>query len=237
MLFASRILAILAALLYWGLGVAGILTLLPWAMLPTAPFPTEGQTVLARASGLIYGEERIGQVVAVPRDGLVAIQFWLLAHRRDSSNLVILRVANPAAPEQPLARIGIPLRDLPANGPTTFPLPSFDQARTPILILILEAPDLDRDHAPAVLGADNLYGGGMLLANGAPRNGQDLAFQLFARKLQGDQLVPLSHLSSGRPTPFDQPELYLVGLWATAWVGVWALGQVLYAVVQHRPVR
>jgi hypothetical protein len=151
-----------AALLYWLLGIACAALLLRWAAQPGPLAPSDGQLTRQRASGLIYGEERLAQVVAVPRDGLAAVQFWMLVHRRDEPGNVVLRVAALDAPEMPLAIIAIPLRDMPAAPPVTFPLPPFDRATTPSLLLTLEAPELDRDHAPSVLGADNLYGSGLI---------------------------------------------------------------------------
>jgi hypothetical protein len=223
-----------AALLYWLLGIACAALLLRWAAQPGPLAPSDGQLTRQRASGLIYGEERLAQVVAVPRDGLAAVQFWMLVHRRDEPGNVVLRVAALDAPEMPLAIIAIPLRDMPAAPPVTFPLPPFDRATTPSLLLTLEAPELDRDHAPSVLGADNLYGSGLLMVNGRPRNSEDLAFQLLSRPLQGDRLLPLSRLASGRPGPFGWPPLYLLLPIAVLWVGAWAVGWLVGAVARGR---
>ena len=214
---------IVAAVLYWGLGVACAAALLKWGMQPGELVPNDGQLTRVRASGLIYGDERLAQVVAVPREGLAAVQFWMLAHRRDAEGNVVLRVAALDAPEQPLAIIAIPLHDLPTQPPVTFPLPPFNRATTPSLLLTLEAPALDRDHAPAVLGAGNLYGSGLLLVNGQPRNGEDLAFRLFSRPIQADRLLPLSRLAGGRPGLFGWPPLYLLLMTGLLWVGAWAM--------------
>lgn len=225
---------IVAALLYWLLGVGVAVALVRWASVPAAMVPRDGQLTRARASGVIYGGERLAQVVAVPRDGLVAVQFWMLAHQRDSAGSVVLRVAALDTPDLPLAIIAIPLRDLPPQPPVTFPLPQFNPATTPSLLLTLEAPKLDRSHAPSVLGAGNLYGNGLLLVNGQPRSGEDLAFRLFSRSLQADQLLPLSRLALGRPGPFGWPPLYLLLAVALLWVGAWAIGWLVCVVAQSR---
>ena len=81
-----------AALLYWLAGIVCAVLVLRWAAQPGPLTPSDGQLTRQRSSGLIYGEERLAQVVAVPRDGLAAVRFWMLAHRRDAPGNVVLRV-------------------------------------------------------------------------------------------------------------------------------------------------
>src|SRR5262245_20486868 len=228
-----RLRRVLLSLLYWALGILGVLLVARWASAPDPLMAQEGQVTRARATGVVYGKERLGQIVEVPRDGLAAVQFWLLAHRRDSDGAVILRVTAPEDPDHPLALVTLPLRDLPEQPPVTFKLPPFDSIRTPALELTLEAPDLDRAHAVSVLGAGNFYGGGMLMVNGKPRPNEDLAFQLWGQPLHGDTLVPLTRMAMGRPWLFGQPLLYLTLLWLVLWAYGWLLVGVLHQALRY----
>jgi hypothetical protein len=214
--------ALLFSLLYWALGALCALMAARWAEAHGPLVVEASQLVRARATGVIYGEQRLGQIVEVPRNGLAAARFWLLAHRRGGGALV-LHVAAPGDPARDLARVELPMSELPAQPPVTFALPTFDPARTPVLLLTLEAPELDRAQALSVLGADNFYGGGTLLVNDAPRPAEDLSFQLLSRRLQGDQLLPLTRLSLGRPGISGRPGLYVALLVLVAWACLWML--------------
>ncbi len=214
--------------LYWLIGCISASLAGNWANteLTNYPIVTQGQRV--RSSGLIYGEQRLSQIIAVPQEGMTAVQFWLLAHQRRSGE-VILRITTPQQRTTTIAEVHIPLADLPLRPPVTFALPHLTAATTPVVLFTLEAPALDRAHAITVFGGDNSYGQGMLLINGSARPHEDLAFTTLANSYQGDQLFPFSRIAQNRPGIFGQPGLYAallcVGVWTYLWtaiyLGIW----------------
>lgn len=207
--------------IYWILGCIGAGLAGNWANTELANYPIVTQSERVRSSGLIYGEQRLGQIIAVPREGMTAIQFWLLAHQRDSGEL-ILRITTPKQPDITLAEIHVPVADLPARPPVTFALPHLTASETPVILFTLEAPALDRAHAITVFGGDNTYGQGTMLINGSARPHEDLAFATLANSYQGDQLLPFSRIAQNRPGIFGQPGFYAVLLWLGIWTYLWA---------------
>ena len=213
----------LASLIYWTLGLVGLVFAAAWTRTPAVLYPVQEQTERSQLTGVIYGDQRLSQIVEVPREGIVAVQFWLLTHQPSDNGTIVLRVSTPAAPERDLAQVSLRTSNLPQLPPVSFRLPTFNRVSTPMLVLTLEAPDLDRAHAVSVLGSGNRYGRGTLLIDGAPRIGEDLAFRLFALRTYGDSLLPLTRLASERPGIFGQPWLYVAAMWAVLWAYGWVM--------------
>lgn len=224
----------LASLIYWTLGLVGFVFAAAWARTPAALYAVGEQTERSHLAGVIYGDQRLSQIVEVPREGIAAVQFWLLAHQPSDNGSIVLRVSTPAAPDHDLAQVSLRLSDLPPQPPVSFRLPAFDRTSTPALLLTLEAPELDRAHAISVLGGGNRYGRGTLLVNEAPHVGEDLAFRLFALRTHGDTFLPLTRLASERPGIFGQTWLYVAVVWAVLWAYGWMMINVVRWAVGRR---
>lgn len=225
------------ALLYWIAALLSAALVGVWANVPLPLQTVAVQDQRVRAAALVYGDQSVSQVVAVPRSGLSAIAFWLLNHQRDAPGTITLRVTTPEQPADTLALVSLPFAALPTQQPVRFDLPTFTQAATPVLVFTLQSTDLDRAHALSVLGGDNTYGQGLMLVNGTMRPAEDLAFRAFVGERQGDTILPLSRMAQGRPGLFGQPAFYATIVWIGLWAYLWAALLLLRWAIDQRSQR
>jgi hypothetical protein len=183
----------------------------------------DSQDERIRASAYLYGEQKISQIVQVPRDGLMGLDIWLLSHKLPEEGELIVHLTQPDKVDLEIRQITIPFAEIPDQQPLHISFPEIAVTTAPVVKITLEAPILTRAQAFSVLGGDNNYSHGMLLLNDRPRPQEDLSFRLYSQNRVGDEFLPVSRFADERPGIFGQPGFYASIFWLCFATYIWAL--------------
>lgn len=195
---------------------------------------TDSQEQRIRASAYLYGEQKVSQIVRVPRDGLVGIDLWLLSHKLPARGELLVSITMPDQDDEELNLLAIPFAEISNQQPLHIRFSEILPTTAPVVQITLEAPSLTRAQAFSVFGADNSYSYGMMVINDQPRPQEDLSFRLYSQQLLGDQFLPVSRFASERPGIFGQPGFYASMFWLCFATYFWALIAFLRWIVSQR---
>lgn len=184
---------------------------------------SDSQDQRIRASAYLYGEQKISQIVRVPRDGLVGIDLWLLSHNLPEKGELIVHITIPDEDDREINQVSIPFAEISDQQPLHIRFPQILATVAPVVQFTLESPSLTRAQAFSVFGGDNSYSSGMLVLNDQPRPQEDLSFRLYSQQRLGDQFLPVSRFASERPGIFGQPGFYASMFWLCFATYLWAL--------------
>lgn len=211
------------ALFYWLVVLISMAFVWMFAGVETSLQIADSQDQRVRASAYLYGEQKISQIVQVPRDGLVGLDMWLLSHKLPEEGELIVHITQPDKIDLEIRQIVLPFAELSDQQPIHIRFPEIAVTTAPVVKITFEAPSLTRAQAFSVFGGDNNYSHGMLLLNDRPRPQEDLSFRLYSQYLLADEFLPVSRFSSERPGIFGQPGFYAALFWLCLATYVWAL--------------